>query len=218
MPKKAKIEQMRSPSKAAIRSRFEERILTVYGTEADKGEWIVRKDPSGTYVNPTIQERWLGFLLAYDKGPNALAIQEASPFVTRITRDMRALALELKSLAVVPPGEDVSRNQVVSPGSGAPYSTTAALLDRWADDIEARPDALFEDVYEQMVDMIDGQVSHSGARPGRPFPPSVVDTMRLLLEHFNATRATQDISPQYAGVPTIAEDVTPAGRQLPDLH
>jgi hypothetical protein len=215
MPKKAKIEKMRSPSKAAIRSRFEERILTVYGTDADKGEWIVRKDPSGIYVNPTIQERWLGFLLAYDKGPNALGIQEASPFVTRITRDMRALALELKAFGVAQPAGNGS-NTVELTDSRVHYSTTAALLDGWADDIEARPDAIFEDVYEQLVDMIDSQVSHSGPRPGHPFPPSVVETMRLLLDHFNATRAAQDISPQYAGVSTIAEGVTPVIRQLPE--
>lgn len=211
MPRKSKIEKMRTPSKAAIRLRFEERILTAYRTAQDTGEWIVRKDPSGVYLNPSIQERWLGFLLAYDRAPNALSLQEASPFVTRITRDMRALALELRSR---PAGPQVSGSNLAVPDSRAPDSA-AALLDSWADDIESRPDAIYEDVYEQLVEMIDGQVSHSGPQPGRPFPPSVVETMRFLVDHFNETRATQDISPAPTVQTTLPEQPVAATRQLP---
>ena len=202
MPRKQKIEKLKRPSKSSIRRRFEERFLTLYGganPELRKQEMLI-KNRGGHYAHPHVRSQWEGFLLAYDHGPDALPMQEASPFVTRITRDMRALALERQT--------------------SDPRDETARLLDGWADEIEARPDALYEDVYEQLVDMIEAQVHRGGPSSGHPlypFPPSVVDTVGILLDHFNKTRPGRDITPGQPDTPTV-ENNSGALPQLQDLR
>jgi hypothetical protein len=168
MAQKQKVEKLRRPSKAAIRRRFEERVLTLYGGANPQTHKDLLLKSAGRYLWQGVQEQWYGFLLAYDHGPDALPIQEASPFVTRITHDMRALAIERR---VLDPKDEVARQ-----------------LDAWADDIEARPDGLFEDVYEQLVAMIGPQTHAASPSATYPFPPSVVDTVRRLVGRANATR------------------------------
>ena len=184
MAKKQKVEKMPFVSKAALRIRFEERLLTSHNTNASDGEWLIRKEPSGNYTDPAIQQRWLGFLLAYDKGANALTLRAPSPEVYRIMQEMRAVARERQT-------------------NSSPDDAIAHLLDVWANVLESRPDSFYEDVYEQLVEMIDPQVGRAGLGMDGPFPPSVVDTVGILLDHFNATRAAREITPGTQGQPLI---------------
>lgn len=59
---------------------------------------------------------------------------------------------------------------------------TAELLEEWASRIEARPDGIYEDVYGQLAEMLEPYIEREG-KPGH-FPPSIVDSVRILLESF----------------------------------
>jgi hypothetical protein len=175
MAKKKKLDKFKKPSLQTLRSRFEERVLTSIGLTDDPASWVLVKTPEGIYTTPSIQERWLGFLLAHDKGANAEALREPTPIIQRMVESMRAVARErLES---------------------APCDSLAVTLDEWANRIEARPDGIYEDVYEQIVDMIDPQVQHCGPHDTSPFPASVVGTVSILLDHWNATSQLREVPP-----------------------
>jgi hypothetical protein len=173
-----KIEKLRRPSRELLRKRFEERLMSSLGKDSREHPWIVAKKPDGTYQNPDIEQRWSGFLLAYDMGPGAVQMQEATPFISDMLRDMRALA-------------DNVRNGTALGGD------LAQILDKWAGELETRAESIFEDVYEQLVDMRETNLrDYSRARKPFPFPASVVDTASMLWDYFNATQAARNISPR----------------------
>lgn len=49
---------------------------------------------------------------------------------------------------------------------------------------------VYEDIYEQIVEMIEPQVQREGINPDGEFPASVVGTVELLLEHYRKSQAT----------------------------
>jgi len=173
MAKKKTLDKFKKPSVQTLRSRFEERVLTSIGLTADPTSWVLVKTPEGIYSSPSVQERWLGFLLAYDKGANAETLREPTPDVQRIVESMRAVARERVD--------------------ADPADPLAVTLDQWANRIEERPDGIYEDVYEQIVDMIDPQVQHCGPHDPSPFPASVVGTVSILLDYWNATKQVREV-------------------------
>lgn len=178
MAKKQKIEKMKRPSKEAVRRRFEERMLTQEGKRFGEASDYLHRLPTGEYALPHIQERWKGFLLAYDRDATELLIPEATPYVFELLRDMRAVAQEIRDS-----------------GQNLPL---AQLIEKWTDAIETNPDGIYEDVYSLVVDTIDPLV-RMGHLPG-----SVGESVVVLVEHFTASQHARDITPAASGTKALA--------------
>jgi hypothetical protein len=179
MAKKQKIEKMARPSKETLRRRFEERVLAQERKNFGEATETLHRLPTGEYALPHVQERWHGFLLAYDNGPNALPIREASPYAYGLILDMYAVAQNLRESGQNP--------------------SLAELVTKWAVAIETNPDAIYEDVYSAVVDLIDPLVRMDH------LPGSVVESVTILVEHFTASQHARDITPVASGTKVIPD-------------
>ncbi|MBC8739812.1 hypothetical protein F6X40_24160 [Paraburkholderia sp. UCT31] len=177
MAKKKSATLSKEDALVALQRTFEERFLKAAKLDADTASWAVNKHPDGSYVTASVAEQWKGFLLAHSKGPGGVTLSEPTPTVQRVVEELRAAA-ERRREAV-----------------GASDDGAAVELDLWANRLEARPDGIYEDVYEQITDMIEPQVRRALYNDDGPFPASVVDTVSILLEHWNRTHAAKAAAP-----------------------
>lgn len=88
---------------------------------------------------------------------------------------------------------------------------TADLLTEWAGRLELTETAFYEDVYGQLTEMLEPHVQREGTNPNGTLPASVVESMSILLESWQARAAAPQ--PAFEAVQAVLRKVDPKWRE-----